>query len=121
MHTYYFVDNWLFPRLLTKTKTIFENGKEKFLHVKEIISNIQSPHTLLSTYLMRDLGYIVDDVSPRHIKSLKEMGTSSIQIPAGAIINLETRRVLSSFKLIEPTWEAWNNTKPKNIIEISKK
>lgn len=51
------------PIISAVTKTINPKGEEIFLRAKHLIYNHTSKHTLLSTYHMREIGHIVDDVS----------------------------------------------------------
>ena len=44
-------------------KTINTDGKEIMMRAKHLIFNATSTHNLMSTYQMRELGVIVDDVS----------------------------------------------------------
>ena len=43
-------------------KMVNTEGKDIIVRAKHLIYNATSPHTLLSTYQMRELGVIVDDV-----------------------------------------------------------
>ena len=45
-----------------------DEGKPIFLRAKHSIQNESSSHTLLSSYQMREVGFVVDDVSTRHMK-----------------------------------------------------
>src|SRR5210317_2466689 len=80
-----------------------DNGKPVFLRAKHGIQNESSRHTLLSSYQMREVGFVVDDVSTRHMKSPTERGTHSIQIPINITIGLQTRAALSTFVLSHPS------------------
>src|SRR5210317_1256571 len=79
-----------------------DNGKPIFLRAKHGIQNESSKHTLFSSYQMREVGFVVDDVSTRHMKSPTERGTHSIQIPNNITIGLQTRAALSTFALSQP-------------------
>src|SRR5210317_193640 len=96
-----------------------DEGKTIFLRAKHSIQNESSCHTLLSAYQMREVGFIVDDVSTRHMKSPTECGTHSIQIPNNITIGLTTRVVLSTFTLSSPSWEQWVHARPDEIKDIS--
>ena len=67
-----------------------DDGKPIFLRAKHGIQNESSRHTLLSSYQMREVGFVVDDVSTRHMKSPTERRTHSIQIPNNITIGLQT-------------------------------
>src|SRR5210317_1412612 len=68
---------------------------------------------------MREVGFVVDDVSTRHMKSPTEQGTHSIQIPNNITIGLMTRAALSTFVLSFPSWEQWIHALPDQIVDIS--
>src|SRR5210317_495160 len=68
---------------------------------------------------MREVGFVVDDVSTRHMKSPTEQGTHSIQIPNNITIGLQTRAALSTFVLSHPSWEQRIHATPDQIIDIS--
>ena len=80
------------------TKCITKTGDPCFIRAKHMVLNHTSPHTLLSTYHMRNLGIIVDDVSKRHLKSIEQHSTSSIQSSNSNTLNLEPRGVLQTFQ-----------------------
>ena len=77
-------------------KCITQEGETKFLCAKHMIVNVSSQHTLLSSYQMRELGMVVDDVSRRHFKSPFEHGTQTIQATKEDLIDLKTRAALST-------------------------
>ena len=66
------------PIVEAVTKVTLNNGTSTLLRAKHLIFNEKSPHTLLSTYQMRELGMVVDDVHTRHLKDLGSFGTHSI-------------------------------------------
>src|SRR5210317_1459416 len=76
-----------------------DNGKPIILRAKHGIQNESSKHTLLSSYQMREVRFVVDEVSTRHMKSPTERGMHSIQIPNNIPIGLQTRAILSTFVL----------------------
>src|SRR5210317_274479 len=96
-----------------------DEGKPIFLWAKHGIQNESSRHTLLSSYQMREVGFVVDDVSTRHMKPPTERGTHSIQIPNNITIGLQTRAVLSTFVLSQPSWDRWVHATPDQIVDIS--
>src|SRR5210317_1676739 len=96
-----------------------DDGKPIFLRAKHGIQNESSRHTLLSSYQMREVGFVVDDVSTRHMKSPTERGTHSIQIPNNVTIGLQTRAALSTFVLSRPSWDQWVHATPDQIVDIS--
>src|SRR5210317_1356320 len=98
-----------------------DNGKPIFLRAKHGIQNESSKHTLLSSYQMREVGFVVDDVSTRHMKSPTEQGTHSIQIPNNITIGLQTRAALSTFVLSCPSWDQWIHATSDQIVDISQK
>src|SRR5210317_2626889 len=98
-----------------------DNGKPIFLRAKHGIQNESSKHTLLSSYQMRKVVFVVDDVSTRHMKSPTECGTHSIQISNNITIGLTTRDALSTFVLSHPSWEQWIHASPYQRVDISHK
>src|SRR5210317_1835488 len=68
---------------------------------------------------MREVGFVVDDVSTRHMKSPTEQGTHSIQIPNNITIGLQTRAALSTFVLSRPSWDQWIHATSDQIVKIS--
>ena len=86
------------------TKTNTSDGKSIILRVKHAVGNASSPHTLLCTFQIRELGIIVDDVSKNHqIDLTGNKGTQSITFKDGTKINLRCRHTLMSFKTSLPT------------------
>ena len=69
------------PIIAAVLNTVNTEGKEILVRAKHLIFNASSPHTLLSTYQIRELGVIVDDVSKRHLKDEDTNGTHSISFP----------------------------------------
>src|SRR5210317_2649445 len=96
-----------------------DDGKPIFLRAKHGIQNESSRHTLISSYQMREVGFVVDDVSTRHMKPPTEQGTHSIQISNNITIGLTTRAALSTFVLSHPSWEQWIRASPDQIVDIS--
>ena len=108
------------PIVTAVTKTVNSEGTEIMLRAKHLIFNASSPHTLLSTYQMRELGIIVDDVSKRHLKDGGTMGSHSISFPtSGHIIDLTIKGALSTFPVSKPTVYEYLNTHEDNILDIS--
>ena len=68
---------------------------------------------------MREVGFVVDDVSTRHMKSQTECGTHSIQIPNNITIGLTTRAALETFVLSHPSWEQWIHATLDQVVDIS--
>ena len=90
------------------------------VRAKHLIFNATSPHTLLSTYQMRELGVIVDDVSKRHLKDANTKGTHSISFPRqGHTISLTTKGALPTFPVTKPTLAEYINTPENDIVDIS--
>ena len=86
------------------TKTTTSDGKSIILRVKHAVGNASSPHTLLCTFQIRELGIIVDDVSKNHqIDLTGNKGTQSITFKDGTKIDLRCRHTLMSFKTSLPT------------------
>ena len=108
------------PIVSAVLKTVNTEGKEIMIRANHLIFNATSPHTLLSTYQMRELGVIVDDVSKRHLKDKDTNGTHSISFPSqGHSINLTTRGALSTFHVTKPTLSEYLNTPGSDIVDIS--
>ena len=96
--------------------------KEKnpiFLRAKHSIQNESSKYTLILSYQMREVGFVVDDVSTRHMKSPTEQGTHSIQIPNNITIGIQTQAALSTFVLSRPSWDQWIHAALDQIVDIS--
>ena len=86
------------------TKTVTSTGREIILRAKHAVSNATSPHTLLCTYQIRELGVIVDDVSKSHTADITgRKGTQSIRFKDGTIVDLKCRHTLMSFHTYIPT------------------
>ena len=86
------------------TKTMTSDGKEIILRENHAVSNVSSPHSLLCTFQIRELGVIVDDVSKNHhIDMGGNKGTQSIVFEDGTKFNLKCRYTLMSFHTSTPT------------------
>ena len=96
-----------------------DEGKPIFLQAKHGIQNESSRHTLLSSYQMREVGFVMDDVSTRHMKSPTEQGTHSNQIPNNITIGLQTWAALSTFALSCQSWDQWIHATSDQIADIS--
>ena len=84
------------------------HGEWVILRVKKGIFNKQSNHTLGSTFAMRSLGIIVDDVHKTHTKDDSgSKGTQSVTFPDvdNATIPLVTRSALMTFRVEKPRME----------------
>ena len=99
------------PIIAAIAKVTTREGISIILRAKHMIYNGTSSHTLLSTYQMREVGLIVDDVSKRHWKDRNSTGTQSIISPNGNhVINLITKGALNTFQISKPTIEEYANT-----------
>jgi len=107
------------PIVTAITKTRTTNGTEIILRAKHLVYNGSSPHTLLSTFQMRETGAIVDDVSKRHRKDETNRGTHSIRFPQGHTIELKHRTVLSTFDSSLPTLEEYDSFPDESIVDIA--
>ena len=108
------------PIITGVTKTVNEKGDTILLRAKHLIYNATSPHSLLSTYQMRELGIVVDDVTKRHPKDLTTHGTHSITFPkANHVIELATKGALSTFDVEKPTMQEYLHTPEENIVDIA--
>ena len=108
------------PIVAAVLKTVNTEGKEIMMRAKHLIFNATSPHTLLSTYQMRELGIIVDDVSKLHLKDRDNNGTHTISFPIqGHSINLTTKGALSTFPVTNPTLSVYLSTPENDIVDIS--
>ena len=101
------------------TKVSLRDGGFKYWVANHLISNSCSKHTLFSTFLLREMGLVVDDVSECLMKSQTEHGTSCITNQDGTIADLKTRGALPTFQLAKPTLEEWNNAKPEDVVVVS--
>src|SRR5210317_2125751 len=97
-----------------------DDGKPIFLRAKHGIQNESSKHTLLSSYQTREVGFVVDEFSTRHMKPPTERGTHSIQIPNNITIGLQMRAALSTFVLSRPSWDQWIHAALDQIVDISR-
>ena len=108
------------PIVQDEIKAISPEGKTMMLRAKHLIFNPTCPHTLLSTYQMRELGLIVDDVSKRHLKDVTSNGTHSIILPEmDRTIHLTTRAALSTFTVTKPTLKEYLDTPEEEILDIA--
>ena len=107
------------PIVAAITKVQTTDGTEIILRAKHLVYNGSSPHTLLSTFQMRETGAIVDDVSKRHHKDAVQKGTHSIRFPQGHVIELKHRAVLSTFESSLPTLEEYNTFPDDRIVDIA--
>ena len=93
------------------------NEGPMLLRAKHLIYNQTSKQTLLSTFQMRQLGLIVDDVSRQHWKDKDKRGTQTIIFPDTSI-DLILRAALFTFKISKPTLEEYANTPDECIIDV---
>ena len=61
-------------------KASIRGGQTKFIFGVQMIANIKSNHSLVTPYQLRELGFLVDDVSKRHLKGPGEYGTQCIKL-----------------------------------------
>ena len=108
------------PIISAVTKTINQKGENIFLRTKHLIYNHTSNHTLLSTYQMRELGHIVDDVSKRHLKNEQQRDTHKIKfVPGIQEIDLETKAAFPTFKISKPSVKEYESATDEKIIDIA--
>ena len=108
------------PIVQAVIKATSTDGQTIMLRAKHLIYNASCPHTLLSTYQMRELGLIVDDVSKRHLKDAVSNGTHSITFPqSDKSIDLTTRAALSTFSVSKPTLQEYLDTPEEEVLDIA--
>ena len=106
----------LVPRV---TKVDLRDGGFKYWVANHLITNPCLKHILFSSFLLKEMGLVVDDVSERHMKSQTKHGTSCITHQDGTIVDLKTRGALPTFQLTKPTLDKWNNAKPEDVVVVS--
>ena len=74
------------------------------LHAEHMVWNPTSPHSLMSSYEMREAGIIVDDVSQNHdINTEGTKGTQTITFrKQGYEIGLVVKGALMTFEMMDP-------------------
>ncbi len=108
------------PIISGVVKTKVDGNRTIFLRAQHLIYNSTSEHTLLSSFQLREAGFIVDDVSERHKVNQTSQGTHSIIFPDEETqIKLVTRGALSTFEVSKPTMEEYLNAKEEDIYDIS--
>ena len=76
------------------------------IRAKHLVYNGSTNHSLLSTYQMREMKLLVDDVSRRHVKDEDgNYGTQSIQFPDGCILPLSVMSALMTCNAVKPTMD----------------
>ena len=102
------------------TKIQDTNGRWIIIRATHGVSNKTSPHTLLCTYEMRDIGIIVDDVSKSHPRSNNgDKGTQSIEFKDGTVVNLLCKSALMTFNISKPTYHEVLGVNHLPIYDIS--
>ena len=80
------------------------------LHTKHLVYNGSTNHSLLSTYQMREMKLLVDDVAKRHVCDQDgNYGTQSIQFPNGHILPLSVFSALMTCHAVKPTMEDYTD------------
>ena len=108
------------PIVTAVTKNVNNEGETIFLRAKHLIYNASSHHTLLSTYQMRELGIIVDDIPKRHLRDTSTYGTHSITFPKSRhVIPLSTKSAIPSFTVTKPTLSEYIEAEEEDILDIA--
>ena len=99
------------PIIEAVTKVVLHSGETVLLRAKHLVYNNTSSHTLLSTYQLRDLGIVVDNIAKSHPKNDSgEMGGQCITFTDGKHIDLEILSALMTFKAQLPTMEEYEQS-----------
>ena len=100
------------PVIEAVTKVVLRSGETVLLRAKHLVYNNTSNHTLLSTFQLRDVGFVVDDVAKHHLKNNSgEKGGQCITLEDGKHIDLEVLSALMIFKAELPTMEEYEHSK----------
>ena len=85
-----------------------KNHGPVILHAEHMVWNPTSSHSLMSSYQMREVGIIVDDVSQSHdIDTEGNKGTQTITFKSqGYEIGLVVKGALMTFEMMDPPTDA---------------